>query len=143
MHVHAILASKGSGIATIRPDETIAAASRMLSELRIGALVVTSDGSMPDGILSERDIARAVADPGGAIGELPVSALMSSSVITCAPGDDIATLMSVMTELRIRHLPVINGGRMVGIVSIGDVVKARLEEIEHDAEVLREYIATA
>lgn len=143
MHVHVILKNKGSDVATIAPDETVAAASRRLAEQRLGALVVSRDGSRPEGMLSERDIARGVATYGTRLGTMPVSELMSVDVVTCAPSDDIAAIMTVMTARRMRHLPVMENGRMCGIVSIGDAVKARLEEIEQEAATLRDYIVNA
>jgi CBS domain-containing protein len=143
MHVHVILRNKGSDVAIIGPDETVAAASRRLAEHRIGALVVSRDGLRPEGMLSERDIARGVAVYGAGLGAMPVSDLMSVDVVTCAPADDIAAIMTVMTARRMRHLPVMENGRMCGIVSIGDAVKARLEEIEQEAATLRDYIVNA
>ena len=140
MHVLSILKAKGSDVVTIDPYETVEVASRQLAARGIGALVVSRDGQRPEGILSERDIARGVAVHGAKIGAMPVSALMSLQVVTCKPGDDIAEIMGVMTARRMRHLPVMENGRMCGIVSIGDAVKARLEEIEHEAASLREYI---
>lgn len=143
MHVHSILKAKGSDVATIAPDDTVETASRRLAERGIGALVVSRDGRRPEGILSERDIARGIAVHGARIGAMPVSALMSIEVVTCRPDDDIADIMGVMTARRMRHLPVVSDGQMCGIVSIGDAVKARLEEIEHEAASLREYIVNA
>ena len=143
MHVQVILKNKGNDVATIAPDDTVEAASRRLADRRIGALVVSRDGLRPDGMLSERDIARGVAVYGPKIGSMHVAEVMSMDVVTCAPDDDIAAIMTVMTARRIRHLPVMANGRMCGIVSIGDAVKARLEEIEHEAAALREYIVNA
>ena len=143
MYVHSILKAKGSDVATIAPDATIETAARRLAERGIGALVVSRDGSRPDGIISERDIARGIAAYGPKIGSMPVSELMSVDVVTCRPDDDIAEIMSVMTARRMRHLPVMDNGRMCGIVSIGDAVKSRLEEIEHEAAAMREYIVNA
>jgi CBS domain-containing protein len=143
MHVLSILKAKGSEVATIDPYDTVEVASQRLAERGIGALVVSRDGRRPEGILSERDIARGVAVHGPRLGAMPVSALMSVEVVTCRPGDDIADIMAVMTARRMRHLPVMENGRMCGIVSIGDAVKARLGEIEQEAASLREYIVNS
>ncbi len=141
MFVETILESKGRRVATVPPDETIADAAAKLKQQQIGALVVSVDGLAVLGILSERDIARAVADHGTALGTMRVEDLMTREVITCVPGDTIADIMLIMTEKRIRHLPVFKDGVMCGLISIGDVVKIRLEEVEHEAEAMREYIA--
>ena len=143
MQVGTILKSKGSDVVTVGPDETVGEAARKLAENDIGALVVSRDGATADGILSERDIARAVAARGAATATLPVRALMTGLVAHCAPADDIADIMAAMTARRVRHLPVMDRGRMCGIVSIGDAVKARLEEIEQEAAALRDYIVSA
>jgi CBS domain-containing protein len=143
MNVESILRTKGRAVQTITPGTRIADAITQLRRKGIGALVVSEDGRNVDGILSERDIVHALADRGTDIGELPVSALMVRHVFTCAPGDSIADLMIQMTERRIRHLPVVEAGRLVGIVSIGDVVKIRLDEVESEASSLREFIASA
>lgn len=141
MLVETILASKGRRVATVPPDETIADAAAKMKQQHIGALVVSVDGLAVLGILSERDISRAVADHAPAFGTMRVEDLMTREVITCVPGDTIANIMSIMTEKRVRHLPVIKDGVMCGLISIGDVVKIRLEEVEHEAEAMREYIA--
>ncbi|HZL60112.1 MAG TPA: CBS domain-containing protein [Stellaceae bacterium] len=143
MNVEAILKSKGSEIVTIAPTAPIVDAVRLLSEKRIGALVVITKGDAPQGILSERDIVHALAERGAKLFDLTVGDLMTRRVVTCAPGDSIAELMAQMTAHRIRHLPVLANGRLVGIVSIGDVVKNRLEEIEGESASLRDYIAGA
>ncbi|MBT5050135.1 MAG: CBS domain-containing protein [Rhodospirillaceae bacterium] len=141
MHVETILATKGSDVVTVRDDETIAQAVTRLEGHGIGALVVVDGADKPIGILSERDIARGVSSHGPRLPEAPVKALMSGNLVTCGPDDSIAELMAVMTEKRIRHLPVVGGGALVGIVSIGDVVKVRLGEIEEEANAMRAYIA--
>ncbi|MHA1108453.1 MAG: CBS domain-containing protein [Alphaproteobacteria bacterium] len=143
MHVEIILKTKGRHVATVLPDETVANAAARLRQDGIGAMVVSTDGVTVLGILSERDICHAVADHGPSLGAKRVEELMTRDVVTCAPGDTIAGIMAVMSEKRFRHLPVIEDGRMCGIVSIGDVVKYRLEEVEHDADAMREYIAGA
>lgn len=143
MYVHVILKNKGSDVATIAPDQTVEAAARHMTERGIGALVVSRDGLQPEGMLSERDIARGIAVYGPKTGSMRVGDVMSVDVVTCKPADDIAEIMTVMTARRMRHLPVMENGRMVGLVSIGDAVKARLEEIEHEAAAMRDYIVNA
>jgi CBS domain-containing protein len=143
MKVDTILKSKGHVVETIRPSQTIAVAVEHMRKAKIGALVVSEDGSTVAGILSERDLARGLAEHGASILNMAVKDLMTRKVITCAPEDSITRLMAVMTSQRIRHIPVVDGdGRLAGIISIGDVVKNRLEELELEAAVLRDaYIA--
>ena len=143
MNVETILRDKGRAVATIRPDQTIAAALAALRERNIGALVVSDDGERVDGIVSERDIVHGLADRGAALLALNVATVMSRRVATCGPADSVADLMAEMTSRRIRHLPVVRDGRLVGIVSIGDLVKSRLDEIEYEALSLRSFIAGA
>jgi len=143
MNVEAILKTKGTGVATIAPDAAVSAALDLLSAKGIGAVVVSADGAVPDGILSERDIVRGLAMHGASLLDRQVSQVMTRNVITCSPHDKIADLMGLMTERRIRHLPVMRHGRLAGIVSIGDVVKNRLDEIEWEADSLKTYIAGA
>lgn len=140
MKVHTMLARKGSEVATIQPDATVGTAVRVLKEHRIGALVVSADGERVDGILSERDIVRALDELGAGLLDAPVSELMTKTVKTCTPADGIEALMTEMTQSRIRHLPVVDAGRLAGIISIGDVVKTRLEELEAEANALRDYV---
>jgi CBS domain-containing protein len=141
MHVQTILSTKGSDVVTASADETIAHAATRLEGHGIGALVVVDGSGAPVGILSERDIARGVTGYGKDLPEAPVGALMSQSLVTCSPDDTLAELMGVMTDRRIRHLPVVRDGKLAGIVSIGDVVKLRLGEIEEEANAMRAYIA--
>lgn len=143
MTVAAILAAKGRDVATIAPEQSISDAIHDLAARRIGALVVVEDRDRIVGILSERDIVRAIARDGVEILDEPVATIMTRSVVTCVDGDAINQVMSVMTRGRFRHLPVVESGRLSGIVSIGDVVKERIEEVEREAEHLRVYIATA
>jgi CBS domain-containing protein len=143
MHVEAILKGKGRAVATIAPDASIADAVDLLTKKGIGAVVVSRDGSDVAGILSERDIVHALAERGGRVLELTVSALMTHHVYTCKPDDTIADLMQQMTDRRIRHLPVVENGRLAGIVSIGDVVKNRVDEVEEEASTLRQFITSA
>lgn len=140
MYVQTILKAKGSDIALARPDEPLVDACRRMAERGIGALVVSADGKKPSGILSERDVAHAVAEYGNRISGLVVRDLMTVGVITCTPEDTIDSLMETMTERRVRHLPVMRDGMLAGVVSIGDVVKFRLDEMAHESEALRGYI---
>jgi CBS domain-containing protein len=138
MKVASILKAKGSTVSTTPPRTSVATAARLLRDQRIGALVVSEDGASVLGIVTERDIVHGLADRGSSLLELPVSLVMAREPVTCTPDDDIPTVMSRMTRLRVRHLPVVVGGRLEGIVSIGDVVKHRLDELETEANVLRE-----
>ena len=143
MDVETILRNKGRAVATIRPDETVGAAVEALVSGNIGALVASEDGEHVDGIVSERDIVHALARHGDALLALTVAEVMTRSVVTCDPTESVAELMAEMTNRRIRHLPVVQNGRLCGIVSIGDVVKNRLDEIEYEARSLRSFIAGA
>jgi CBS domain-containing protein len=143
MNVEHILAAKGRDVLTIEPDRTLAEAARALTERKIGAVVVTDAGRAVLGILSERDIVRAVAREGAAALDHPVSRYMTGKVVTCTGHSSINELMEVMTERKFRHVPIVENGRLAGIISIGDVVKHRVAEIEAEHQALREYIATA
>jgi len=143
MNVETILRNKGNWVATIRPDATIADAVNMLRRERIGAIVVSDDGNSVDGILSERDVVNALVDAGGALLSRRVDDIMTRNVIACEPGDTVGELMAEMTSRRIRHFPVVADGRLCGIVSIGDLVKNRLDEVEFEAQSLRSFIASA
>jgi CBS domain-containing protein len=143
MNVETILHTKGRAVATIRPDETIGAAVDALISRNIGALVVTEDGERVDGIISERDIVHALTDRGAGLLSVKIAEVMTRRVITCEPSDTIEKLMAEMTNRRIRHFPVVQDGRLCGIVSIGDVVKNRLDEVEYEARSLRSFIAGA
>ena len=140
MQVSAILKSKGPSVATIGADETVAVAVAELARRNVGALVVSSDGRLVEGIISERDITRALDGVGGAILDKPIRMIMSSSVQTVSPDEEVEALAVLMTERRVRHLPVLSDGVLAGIVSIGDVVKSRIEELEQDREALFKYI---
>jgi CBS domain-containing protein len=141
MQVRHILRNKGREVVTISADATLSEASRLLARKHIGAIVVRDRDGQVSGILSERDIVRAVAE--ASVNALPqsVSAHMTRGVETCSESDSIEDLMEVMTHRRLRHLPVVEGGRLCGIVSIGDVVKTRIDETVSEAKTLREYIA--
>ncbi len=143
MNVETILRNKGNSVATIRRDATVAEAVDILNRQRIGALVVSDDGHGVDGILSERDIVIALAVHGEDLLSRPVGDIMTRTVITCDPGDTVGALMAEMTNRRIRHFPVVAEGRLSGIVSIGDLVKNRLDEIEFEASSMRSFIAGA
>ncbi len=140
MKVQAMLDAKGSEVATTRPDATIATAIGILKQEGIGALVVTGPSGEVTGIISERDIVRGLVDHGVNLLKMPVAELMTRSVKTCGPDHNTNDVMAEMTRSRIRHLPVLDGGRLCGIISIGDVVKNRLEELETETNVLRDYI---
>jgi CBS domain-containing protein len=140
MNVEALLDHKGAHVATADPRDVVRTALATLVDQRIGALVVTSDGRTVAGIVSERDIVNWLHRAGPQILDGVVGSIMSTDVQTCAPTDDLATLMEVMTARRIRHLPVLRGGVLSGIVSIGDVVKARVDDLELERRVLDDYI---
>ena len=143
MTVSIILAAKGREVVTIEPGATLKSAVALLAERRIGAVLVLGAENRIVGILSERDIVRAVAEAGAAALEQPVSQSMTRKVSTCTESETIASLMERMTAGKFRHLPVVDQGRFVGIVSIGDVVKHRLQEMERDSAAMRDYIQTA
>ncbi len=142
MHVASILDIKGHDVVTLAPGKTLSDAARTLESRGIGTVVVT-DGNTVLGILSERDIVRAIARLGVSALSAPISEHMTKSVKTCARADTLHSLMERMTEGRFRHMPVIEAGQLAGIVSIGDVVKFRLGELEYEASAMREYIASA
>jgi len=142
MLVDTILQTKGVTVHTLPQSDTLADAVRLLNSHNIGAVVITDTGGAIIGILSERDIIRRLdKDPAGALA-LPIAQAMTRGVVTCARDTNIAEVMERMTDLRIRHMPVAEGDALVGIVSIGDVVKFKIQEAEHEARVLREYIAS-
>jgi CBS domain-containing protein len=143
MTVNDILSHKGSQVITIEPTATVAAAVRMLVQRRIGALLVTGADHRIVGIISERDVVRVLDEKGAAVLSAPVSEVMTRKVVTCDRNETIAEIMGRITSGRFRHVPVVENGRLAGIVSIGDVVKARLGELEHEQNALREYIRTA
>jgi CBS domain-containing protein len=143
MNVAQILKQKGRDVLTIQPHHTLQQASEQLGRRRVGAVVVTDATSRVLGILSERDIVRAVGAQGGEALPEPVSKHMTPNPITVGEEADIDELMRAMTDGRFRHLPVVEGGRLVGIVSIGDVVKYHVDALHQERDSLREYIATA
>ena len=135
-----ILKAKGASVIGIERHRSIRDAAKLLTENNIGAVLVTG-GDGICGILSERDIARGVASFGGVVADAAVETLMTRDVLTCAPTDNSDELMTMMTARRIRHLPVTVGGEIVGMISIGDIVKARLSELENESEAMQIYIA--
>jgi len=141
MLVSQILKSKGDSVFTISPNETIGSASSLLHSRKVGALVVQDQADKVVGIISERDVVRAVAEGGAAALLQPVSRSMSAEVIFAEPTESVDELLTRMTDRRIRHLPVCREHRLVGIVSIGDLVKVKIAEAEHEAETLKNYIA--
>ena len=143
MTVKAILSRKGNEVFTIEPAASLAAAAKLLAEHKIGAIMVTGLDSRVAGILSERDIVRALAERGAGVLDERVDRVMTRKVVTCTEAETISSIMERMTAGKFRHLPVVDQGRLVGIVSIGDVVKYRLHEIETESQALREYILTA
>jgi CBS domain-containing protein len=143
MLVSHILNEKGREVLGIQPDATLQDAAAVLTRNRVGALIIRGDGGRLTGIISERDIVRAIAERGAAALELPVRARMTIEVAVCEENDTIAEIMETMTRCRFRHMPVVQNGKVTGMISIGDVVKSRIEETMREAQALKEYIATA
>ncbi len=143
MNVKNILSQKGSDVLTLEPAATLADAMDILAKRRIGALVITGADRRIVGIISERDVVRAIAEHGTDILRSPVAETMTRKVVTCGQNETIAEIMGRMTAGKFRHVPVVEQGRLIGIVSIGDIVKARLEELEQEHDALRDYIRTA
>lgn len=137
MLVSQILGSKAnSGVFSVKPGAKVSEAVAILSDKRIGTVVVSSDGQVPEGILSERDIVREIGKRGTGVLDQPVSAIMTNDPTTCGPGDSADQILQTMTDGRFRHLPVMDGGKMIALVSIGDVVKARLSELSMEKDAL-------
>ncbi len=143
MNVEYILASKGREVKTIRPSASLEDALQRLRRERIGSLVVSETGTDLLGILSDRDVLYAIADHGTDVPGESVGSVMTAKVYTCSRDDRVSAIMALMTDRRIRHVPVVEDGRLCGMVSIGDVVKQRLDEIEGEAAALREYVTSA
>ena len=143
MTVKAILSHKSPDIVSIEPTATLAQAAKLLAERRIGAVLVLGIEGRVAGILSERDIVRALAERGASMLDERVDQVMTRKVFTCSQTDTVAHIMEQMTAQKFRHVPVVDEGRLAGIISIGDVVKYRLHEIENETNALREYILTA
>ncbi|MHB0766885.1 CBS domain-containing protein [Bradyrhizobium sp. 5.13L] len=142
MTVRSILNTKGHQIMSVEPDVKLSAAIRLLAEKKIGAVLVMNQSRL-EGILSERDIVRVLGERGAGVLEAPVSEVMTRKVVTCKEADTVAELMEMMTTGKFRHLPVIDNGKVVGLISIGDIVKRRVQEYEAEQEALRDYIKTA
>jgi CBS domain-containing protein len=140
MNVAAILKGKGRTVATARPEATLVEVAQELAAKNIGAMVITGAKGRVTGIVSERDIIRAIAEKGAACLTEPVSAMMTRSVVTCQECDTLEQLMATMTAGRFRHVPVVENGHLVGIVSIGDIVKHHIAEVEMEASALKGYI---
>ncbi|ETK36675.1 CBS domain-containing protein [Microbispora corallina] len=140
MLIGTILQNKGTGVATVRPHATVTQLLAALAELNIGAVVVSEDGLTIDGIVSERDVVRRLHERGARVLNEPVSSIMTSEVRTCSPDANVEELRRTMTNHRVRHVPVVRDGRLVGIVSIGDVVKSAIEELETEKEALVGYL---
>ncbi len=143
MNVKQILKDKGRDVETASPETPISAIAAKLVELRIGAIVLTAGGAGLAGIVLERDVVRAVAGRGAGCLDDPVSTIMTRNVVTCTERDTVQDLMGMMTAGRFRHLPVMDGDQLVGIVSIGDVVKNHIAEVEMEANALKSYVAGA
>lgn len=144
MIVSTILTHKENrDVATASATQSVAEAAQLLAQWRIGALVIVDDQRQLVGILSERDIVRGLARHGASVEQMAVGELMTKDVLTCSTEDSLDTLMSVMTGNRIRHLPVVDGGQLAGIITIGDVVKARLDETTMQVDLLRDYVMAA
>lgn len=143
MHVAAILREKGRAVETVAADETLAEVVRRLAAKRIGAVVVCGAGEPVAGIVSERDVVRMLAQHGPQALGRHVAEVMTRNVVTCRETDTVDELMSRMTQGRFRHLPVVENGMLAGIISIGDVVKHRVAEVELEASAMRDYITAA
>ena len=142
MTVRAILDTKGHQVQGVEPDAKLSVAIKLLSERRIGAVLVLSQGRI-EGILSERDIVRVLGERGAGVLDEPVSSVMTRKVVSCREKDTVSEIMETMTNGKFRHLPVVEDGKVAGLISIGDVVKWRVGEYEREQEALREYIKTA
>ncbi len=142
MLVEHILRAKGAAVVTARPDDSLLQVARVLAAEKIGAVLILDGPDRIVGVLSERDIVRCLARDGASAMELPVSAAMTRDVVFCAPEDNVDQVMDVMTERRFRHLPVRRNGKLIGLISIGDVVKSRMAEQQAEADALKAYIAS-
>jgi CBS domain-containing protein len=142
MTVRSILDTKGHQIVSVEPNSPLSEAVKLLSQRRIGAVLVMSGGRI-EGILSERDIVRVLGERGASVLDEPVSAVMTRKVVSCREKDTVASIMEQMTSGKFRHLPVVEDDKVVGLISIGDVVKWRVKEYESEQEALQNYIKTA
>lgn len=141
MRIQELLKGKGSDVVTVTPSTTVGQLVQTLADHRIGAVVVVDDGAI-SGIISERDVVRALPAGTDNLLDRPVSSLMTSEVVTCSPHDEVSALAALMTEHRFRHLPVVSNDELVGIVSIGDIVKSRLDELQSERDHLESYITS-
>ncbi len=142
MDIEAILAVKGHAVSTIRPEVPVGEAMRRMRDERIGALVISEDGARIQGIISDRGILHAITDHGIGVLEQRIDGVMAREVFTCSPRDRVGSIMRLMTDRRIRHIPVVGeDGSLHGLISIGDVVKHRIDEVQREAEAMREYIS--
>lgn len=141
MKISDILRHKGTNVITISPSDTVATLLASLAEHNLGALLVV-DGDTVAGIVSERDVVRAAAREGAEVLDTSVAQLMTTSVVSCASEDEVASIAATMTERRIRHMPVIDDDTLAGIVSIGDVVSSQIRQLEHEREHLEQYISS-
>jgi CBS domain-containing protein len=142
MNVATILKVKGRAVTTVRPDASLLDVSQKLAAKKIGAIVVVGENGMVTGIISERDVIRAISDRGAAALDAPVAEFMTRSVVSCQETSLVDELMEMMTKGRFRHLPVLEQGALVGIISIGDVVKHHVAEVEMEVSAMRNYLAT-
>ena len=142
MNVATILSDKGTDIVTANPDDTLLDVAKKLREHRIGCVVLMDSNGGIAGIVSERDLVRAIADAGSDVLTCPVSQCMTKKVITCTKSETIDVIMATMTDGRFRHMPVVENGELIGVISIGDVVRLRIAEAELEAAAMRDYIAT-
>jgi CBS domain-containing protein len=144
MNIASILAVKGHEVSTVLPDTKVAQATQRMRKEKIGALVVSEDGASVQGIITDRTVLWAITDRGVEVMDDQVRNVMTPTVITCTDKDHVSVIMAIMTERRIRHIPVLDSHeRLCGIVSIGDVVKHRLDEIQLESEAMRDYISNA
>lgn len=140
MSIASILSEKDGTVVTMTPDQSISDAARLLAEKRIGAVVITDEQGGVSGILSERDIVKGLATSGPSVLTRTVGDLMTTEVSSCTRSETIDGVMRTMTEGRFRHMPVVESGQLVGVISIGDVVKHRIKDLQHEAEALRDYV---
>lgn len=140
MRISEILRRKGTDVVTIAPDASVRELLRILAAHNVGAVIVSPDNITMAGIVSERDVVRRLHTTGADLLDAPVSSIMTAAVHTCSPEDRVDTLNATMTEHRIRHIPVLSDGRMIGIISIGDVVKSQISELQHEREALVRYL---
>lgn len=142
MTAASILKDKGGEVFTISQEASLGEAAQLLDEKRIGAVIIVGDSGGPVGVFSERDLARQIARAGAEALNVCVGECMTRDVVFCGPGDAIDKIMGMMTDRRIRHLPVVENGKLIGVVSIGDVVKRKIAEAEAEARAMKDYIAT-